>query len=330
MEKDFQAQQTLTALLRRGLGFSSGEALPFAEVVDWNAVLELARRQAVAGIMYAGLQTVEEELPLPREFVFTLAALVDRIEKKSRALEEFAARFTQELRDGGWHPVVMKGPEAARLYPCPLLRESGDLDIYIPPEEWESFAAAHPMGVKAPDCSLQWKQDGVLIDAHPHYFDLAGGRALPVVPSDEATMLMLSAHIRKHCMSAGVGLKQICDMAVSYARLPYGREDLLEIYKNTGTLRWNKLLAAFLETHLHCREHPFATEELPSPGPLGRIVFAGGDLGQHAPGRTGSLQASPLARKSDTALRILRRIPFSLRYAPGELLPYLSTLLKNQ
>lgn len=331
VETDIQAQKTLMVLLRRGLGFSAGEALPCAEGVDWNAVLGIARRQAVTGILYAGLQTVEEPLPIPEDTLFLLVALISRIEKKGKALDAFSARFTASLREEGWHPLVLKGPEVARLYPSELLRESGDLDLWLPEDEWNRFEAARPLWKKAPDGSLQWVADGVPVDLHRRYFDLScRKRFLPEVPSSEATLLMLSAHIRKHCMGSGVGLKQICDMAVAYSRLPYDREKLKDIYKNTGTLRWNRLLAAFLEAYLHCRDHPFLPGELPSPQPLASIVFSGGDQGQYAPGRTESLRSSSGRRKWDTFRRMARRVPFSLRYAPGELLPYLGTLLRNQ
>ena len=318
-------------LLRRGLGFSPGEALPPGDGIPWSEVLGLARRQAVTGLLYAGLQTVEERVTLPDDTLFTLAVLISRIEKRGKTLDDFSSRYTASLREEGWHPLVLKGPEVARLYPSAFLRESGDLDLWLPKDEWNRFEAAHPLWKKAPDGSLQWEEEGVPIDLHPRYFDLScKERLLPEVPSHEATLLMLSAHIRKHCMGSGVGLKQMCDMAVAYSRLPYDREKLKDIYKKTGTLRWNRLLAAFLEAYLHCREHPFLPDGLPSPEPLARIVFSGGDQGQYAPGRTQSLHSSSLLRKLDTLRRMLGRVPFSLRYAPGELLPYLGTLLKNQ
>ena len=298
----------------------------------WQQVLEMAHMQAVTGLVYAGLASLGKAYPAPyTDILFKLVGSADHTERTSRRIQAVSERILDRLTQEGWHPILMKGPDIARLYPYPFLRESGDIDLYISPQEWPGFLQAHQQIASAPDGSLQWEEEGVPIDLHQRYFDLHVKEAmLPEVPSTEALLVMLSAHIRKHCMTAGIGLKQLCDMAVAYERCDYDRELLLACYARTGMLAWNRLLAAFLAKHLHVSRLPFPRDDFPSVRPLEAIVFSGGNFGQYASGRQDKLLAGGRARKTDTVLRMLKRLPFSLRYAPKEWLYYAATLLRNQ
>ena len=331
METDLQTREIVLDLVRRGLGFPGEMQIPVMDDAEWKAVLDAACKQAVTGLVYAGLNTLDGTYHVPSDTAFLLVALMERTEQKARKLESVSKALMERLEQEGWHPVLMKGPSIACLYPQPYIRESGDIDLYIPHGEWEAFISGHKEVGNAPDGSLQWTEEGIPVDLHPNYFDLHLPESkLPPVPSAEATLLMLSVHILKHCMTSGIGLKQLCDMAVAYNRLEYDRQALIQYYKQTGTLSWNRLLAAFLARHYKGTNLPFDVDSLPSPRPLEKIVFSGGNFGQYASGRRKRLEGSAGSRKIDTALRMLGRLPFSLKYAPGEWFRYVGTLLRNQ
>ncbi len=137
---------------------------------------------------------------------------------------------------------------------------------------------------------------------------------------------MLSAHILKHCMGVGIGLRQLCDLAMAYKALAVPPEDLRRCFRDVGLERWNRLLFSFLHQYLGAEP---LYDTLPSPDPLLKIVLEGGNFGQHAQAREASLHKSPLRRKLGTAGLFLRRLPFSLRYAKKELVPMLGELLRG-
>ena len=322
---------------------------------EWLAVLEMARKQTVCGLVYRGVALLPEEVPVPDSVVFPLMQEAHRVIQQSRKIDQTAAEVLAFFERRSLHPLILKGPEAAKNYPKPELRESGDLDLYFPPKEFgkavhaaqerlripgqagndrsqagnDGSQAKNETLTTLPDGSIHYDWNGIDIDQHAEYFDLeVDPSVLLKVPSVEATLLMLSAHILKHSMGTGIGLRQLCDMAAAYQALPYNRERLLACYEKTDTLKWNELLAAFCLKYLGADRIPF-DEPLPDPQPLLDIVLTGGNFGHHEASREKVLQSSPLRRKADTALRFLKRLPFSLRYAPHQLVNRVKDLTKG-
>ena len=318
------AVEALFVLLRNALGGDSRPVL--LDGPGWEEMLDMAREQTVTGLVFQGVSRLPSIVKVPDQVLFRLMMEADRIKRRSTQVQAAARQLVTQYREAGLHPVLLKGPSIAALYPEPLLRESGDIDFYFPPEEFE--AAARMTGDRpAPDGSVHGTQDGIDIDLHRHYFDLhVRAERLPEVTSPEAVLLMLSAHIRKHCMGAGIGLRQLCDMAVAYRALDFDKDRLEQVYRQTGTLRWNRLLSAFLNRWLGA-DAPFGGGT--DPAPLLRIVHAGGNFGHHATSRKEALQHNPFRRKLDTSIRFLRRLPFSLRYAPQEFLPTVGDLFRG-
>ena len=313
------------ALIRAGLNGTPIPDFPKLEGKEWASMIALARRQTVVGLLYQGIGQLPPGYPLPQNILFVLIAEIGQIEKESRKVKAIADALTAELQAQGLHPLVMKGPAVAAFYAQPLLRECGDIDLYLPPEEFDKAAALAGEVTPAPDGSVHYKRDGIDIDQHRQYFDLHSGK-LPAVPSPEATLLMLSAHILKHCMGAGIGLRQLCDMAMAYKALAVPPERLRACFRDAGLERWNRLLFSFLHTYLGAEP---LYDDLPSPEPLLQIILEGGNFGHHSEAREASLYKSPLRRKLGTAGLFLRRLPFSLRYAKKELVPMVGELLKG-
>ena len=233
------------------------------------------------------------------------------------------------LQSAGLHPQVLKGPVTAGYYPRPAFREYGDVDLYLPAGELPTLAATVPEGVRKPDGSFHFEQEGVDVDVHPNWLDLPyAAKGLPAWPAPEAQLLMLSAHILKHATGAGVGLRQVVDMAAAYRKLDYSPDALKALYKSLHLERWNRLLCSFLARYLDTPNRLYPEDRL-SPEPLMRIIREGGNFGHHAASRSRALSRSAVLRKADTALCFLRRLPFSLRYGPRLAFSAFSTLVKG-
>jgi hypothetical protein len=141
---------------------------------------------------------------------------------------------------------------------------------------------------------------------------------------------MLNIHILKHACSAGVGLRQLCDMARAYSVLPYAESVYRQMCCEAGVFRWTLLLSSFLKKNLGAFNLPFSDASFPDPSPLERIVCRGGNFGHHSTSRKAALAGRPLFRKADTFLRLLSSLPFSLRYAPRTTFHWLSSLVPGQ
>ena len=321
------------ALLRAGL-WEQDLRLPSAfSAEDWQAILQTARQQAVLGLVYRGIAHLSGDQMPPADQRLLLLAEIDRIERRGRRMEEAQQELLRRFRDAGLHPLVQKGSEAGKYYPQPLLRESGDIDLFFAGEEFDR-AKALPPGVRtAPDGAGVFTFRDVTVELHPRYFDLhlPEGR-LPEVPSVYAELLLLSAHILKHAIGAGVGCKQLCDMAVALDRTD-GQYDkaLLEKYlQRAGLLRWQRVLCSLLVSDFGLDPARCLPGFEPcDPAPLRRIVLSGGAFGLFDPEREKAVRSGKEARKLQAAGAFLKRLPFSLRVAPRETFATIGELIKG-
>ncbi|MBQ6073438.1 MAG: nucleotidyltransferase family protein [Bacteroidales bacterium] len=324
------------SLLRSGLYSRplSPEELPPLETLDthtWVEVVKLARQQSVAGLIYFAITLLPDCIRIPGDIVLVLMADAEEIRRGNRHKALVTDQLMSHFRARGLEPLVMKGLTVARYYPDPELRHSGDIDLYLPkdkiPEAVKCLTAPHP----ASDGSIHSKEDGVDIDLHDRYFDIhCRSSVLPNPGTPEATILMLSAHILKHAIGPGVGIRQLCDLAVAWQALKPELDPsaIRNLFNRTGTYRWNRLLFSFLEENLGLSGSPFEGERIQT-GSLKTIILEGGNFGHHAEARKDALRAGNRRRKLNTLSRFLKRIPFSIRYSPRETFATVWTLIRG-
>ncbi len=312
------------------------DAAPAA--ADWQAILQLAREQAVLGLVYRGMAHIPADQLPPSAARMRLLADVDQLERRVRALAAVQEELLTCFAKADLHPAVQKGSEAGKYYAQPFLRESGDIDLYFPEGEFPRAEKLVREGLaEAPqtssDGSLVYKYKGATIEHHARYFDLhVPANRLPEVPSVIAELVMLSAHILKHAIGEGVGCKQLCDMARALDRTDgtYDKAALRDTLRRCGLLRWHRLLCSLLVSDLGLDPERCLPDFTPcNPDPLRRIVLRGGAFGFADPARRQAAGRGPVARKLHAAGAFLRRLPFSLRYAPRETLATVAELVKG-
>lgn len=321
------------ALLRAGL-WERDLRLPSAPSAEaWQSVLQTARRQDVTGLLYRGIAHLPEEQMPPSELRLSLLAGVDRIERRSRQMAEVQEELLRRFRDAGLHPLVQKGTEAGKYYAHPLLRESGDVDLYFPPGEFDRAKALPPGTRIAPDGACVFTFRDVTVELHSRYYDLhLPDSRLPEVPSVYAELLMLSAHILKHAIGAGVGCKQLCDLALALEKTDgqYDKSQLKKYLEAAGMLRWHRVLCSLLVEDLGLLPARCLPGFKPcNPAPLRRIVLAGGAFGLFDPAREKAVRSGKVVRKLQAASAFVKRLPFSLRVAPRETFATIGELVKG-
>lgn len=311
---------------------------------DWKLLLWEARRQRVSGLVAEAVAALpyEEQLPLAIRAKLTLE--LEFIKKKNIAVNVAARELLSTFEAEGFHPVIQKGPAVAALYPNPLHREPGDIDFYFPAGEFERSrvfvqslscdaslacgldsalaedcdAASRCAGstsssrgvVTAPimesDGAFWYKYKGVTIEHHPVFYDCRCQFPSIDVKSPEAMLLMLSAHILKHALGKGIGLKQIIDYYVARRTLDYDPVLLEHLIAKAGLRKWQRLLDDF--------------------GPALRLIVAKeGNFGSMPSLPMSGKPSVPMSRKPvsllqrlRTAAAFCRKIPFALRYSPRE------------
>ena len=328
--------ESLFLLLRAGLWSEVGE-FPSLNDEQWGMVIAESRRQAVQGLVCEGAKLLPEGKMPPQERSVDLLMESYALERRSAYVQEVFEALVALFRSKGLSPVVQKGPSVAQYYPNPLIRRSGDIDLFFLSEEFgQARKVAEGEGVairEESDGGLCYRWRNVTVEHHRRYYDCRSDFEGVEVPSNEATLLLLSTHILKHAIGTGIGLKQLCDYAVACTALKgqYDREDYMQQVRRAGLMRWQKMLDSFTCRYLGLKE-----ENAPSSGVAGgkqypekllSIILEGGDFGHHNPRRR--LSGSESDRRKNTVGFFVRRIPFALSVAPGEWLYTVGRLVRG-
>lgn len=329
MDKTLRA---LFALLQAGLWGTFDEAVASAfplSAGEWERVFTLARQQTVTGIAFRGLDFLPEEAAPPMGIMAKWMAHADRIEQSNRVMNETVARLYGHFASAGVEAVLQKGQGVAAMYPEPLLRECGDIDLYFPGHDGISDPLAGIDGAvreRQPDDSWVYVVDGIIVEHHTDLLDIQSPRAKRyvkrlieekgfekvvtgdgvevLVPAPEVNLLLLSSHILKHAFGVGIGLRQFCDYAVArrYYEGRVNEEEMREIWRMIGLEKWQGLLEGFL---------------VKKTGVLLDIVLKGGNFGVYSKDRE-NVPRARWARKVQTFKALMGNIGFAFRYAPGE------------
>lgn len=236
------------ALLRLGLGMKgqtpSGISLTPEE---WSALYDMAVRQSVLGVAYAGIQCLPKDAQPPMELAFQWASEAEAIRGHNRLVNGVAARLTELFAAEGRRSAILKGPANARLYPDPDMRQCGDIDIWVEGGRTEIESLLLKKGLlHVPDTSVPRPEsshhfhlpepiDGVEVEVH---FRPSSGNQNPFSnarlqkfleselenlvqtdagfwsPSVRFALVMQLAHIQRHFLTSGIGLRQLLDYLV--------------------------------------------------------------------------------------------------------------------
>lgn len=344
MTREYQA---LFALVRAGLWCRYDEAMASAfplSLESWERVFDLARQQTVTGVTFRGLDFLPEEVAPPMGLTAKWMAYADRIEKGNRKVNAVLARLCTHFASADTKVVLQKGPGVATIYPEPYLREYGDLDLFFPDCDGETDPMEGiPSAVKEarPDGSWEYVVGDVIVERHTYLVDILSPRAKKyvaelisekgfeevcidgcrvLVPVPEVNLLLLSSHILKHAFGVGIGLRQLCDMAVAwkYYSDRVDQDEMREIYRQTGLSKWSGLLEEFLTEYLGLETDGKCQEKcMKKSRTLLDIILKGGNFGRFK-GKEGFASERAKIRRLRTLESFLVNTRFALAYAPGE------------
>lgn len=131
--------QQFFALLRAGLGIevTDGNLFSVREKVDWETLFRMAKEQTITAIIWDGIMSLPENLYPPKTLWYQWLGNVLKIEKSNEYLNtilpeilERAAGAGIRMEDGVMPITLLKGQGTAAVYPNPLHRSPGDVDIY--------------------------------------------------------------------------------------------------------------------------------------------------------------------------------------------------------
>ena len=101
---------------------------------EWHEIYKMAEKQALMGLLFSAIEKLNEKdktaMP-PMSLFYQWTGLVLNTETQNKRLNEAAEHLTRIFKNGGLRCCVLKGQGIARLYPQPLRRQPGDIDLWV-------------------------------------------------------------------------------------------------------------------------------------------------------------------------------------------------------
>lgn len=253
-----------------------GQALPEIHAdLDWEKLIEEANDHAVTALLYSGLKRLNG---VPKEILNRVRATAISSAMRSQSMLVIQEEILDALAAQQIDCAVLKGMSVACHYPHPELRVPGDIDLLIGSTNLEAackalegigFVVDHETGLhtamrrKDVDVELHKKvttfpdtEKGAWAAA---YMEQAlqqlsrqeiSGHTFPTLQIS-FQLISLLTHMSRHMRSSGIGIRQLCDWAVTvhHLREEINQEDIV-ILENCGLLRFASITTRMCEKYL--------------------------------------------------------------------------------
>jgi hypothetical protein len=235
---------------------------PPEQAPDWSKVVYLARRHAVAPLLFWRLRELEIDLgvgsSVPAEVMARLQTDFYASGARHLLAEQHSARVLESLAEAAVPVLVLKGAVIGEFYPDPATRMYGDLDLLVPRARLdEAEAVLTRLGFTTSYSKAWWlghfhhlpvmatQDDAFAVELHWRVDDKDGVGRLPVEelwarsvpwvlggqPALRLDPIDTALHLCRHAAvqhRAQQGLRPLCDLAHVTARW--------------GTREWNTLV----------------------------------------------------------------------------------------
>lgn len=227
-------------LVRMGMGACVDNDVRL-DAAQWAHIADLASEQALSAIVLDGIARLSAEQAPPRDVLLRLIAVTQRVEADNRHLNVVAAKATARLGRDGLPAVVLKGQGLAVLYPNPLHRTPGDIDLWVKGSRAQVVDYARRYSPHArvlyhhvdfnvvPGVPIElhfvpsWMYQAPVNRRMQCFFEscraaslrnavmLPEGAGAVAVPTVTMNRVFILAHICRHLFTEGVGLRQLAD-----------------------------------------------------------------------------------------------------------------------
>lgn len=99
--------------------------------VDWKELYAIAKKQALLGVLFYGIQRLPKELAPEQKLLMQWMVMAEQIRKQNIRLFLDSVKVCKNFENKGFANCILKGQGNALLYPDPYMRTSGDIDIYL-------------------------------------------------------------------------------------------------------------------------------------------------------------------------------------------------------
>lgn len=98
---------------------------------NWKVMYDIAKKQALIGVLFHGIQQLPKELAPEGDLLMTWMGMAQRMKQQNMRLFMDSVKVCKNFKNVGFRNSILKGQGNALLYPDPYMRTPGDIDIYL-------------------------------------------------------------------------------------------------------------------------------------------------------------------------------------------------------
>ena len=228
--------------------------------LEWERMFTMARQQALLGVLNDAVHRLPAEQQPPE-------ALLSRWDSLTGKIAEIHARHLRHEKELGvifnrlgLSGCILKGTGLARLYPDPRRRQCGDIDVWVPGPR-KAIIKVLSKEYEVSDVIYQECKadifDDTEVEIHFHPAKLfnpfsnarlqrwcekhspVSGEAVLTYPDAAFNAVYCMAHMHRHYLAGGLGLRQMMDYYYILRELPAaGRGPAMRTLKRLGMGRF--------------------------------------------------------------------------------------------
>lgn len=256
-------------LLRVSLGLQ-GELSVVPSKEQWKQIFMISAKQTLLGVSFSGVEKLPECQRPPYEILSKWIASVVRIEQYNKHLNARVGELAKVCTEHSVKSCLLKGQGVATLYPNPLRRQAGDIDLWVRgsiDETLNAFKTISPLDEICHHHAHCHLFSDTIIEIHFQpswmYSPITNRRLrkffaqeetlqfanynekLGVNVTDVAFDLVFSAvHIYRHLFTEGIGLRQLLDYYYILTHSTY--EQRAEAFSVLSSLQMKKFVSALM------------------------------------------------------------------------------------
>ena len=219
---------------------SSKEIPGSLKEVDWKELYAIAKKQALLGVLFYGIQRLPKELAPEQKLLMQWMVMAEQIRKQNIRLFLDSVKVCKNFENKGFANCILKGQGNALLYPDPYMRTPGDIDIYLsggrrkimkyvdqvcPNQVMRYHHVDFPVMKTAIELHFtpsymfypihnrrmqKWFEE-VMGEQCNHRVSLPDGYGEIHVPQVSFNVIYILSHLYRHIFTEGIGLRQLLD-----------------------------------------------------------------------------------------------------------------------
>lgn len=332
---------------------------------EWKELFQIATKQGVVGICFRGIQSMntlavyarpdQGNWQMPKQLYKAWMSRSASVQASNDKMEKSCVSLQAEMCERGIDTIVLKGQSLHRYYgSLGCLRQSGDIDLWVLPQNGETFDARFLRIMSFVGAGRSFTRqhvqisnyDGFSVELHftpsvmssPKYdtrlqrwfdsrsewdcVDLKYGSIRTF--STEDNMVYVLQHCYNHFLYEGIGIRQVMDYYMVMAANEYSKDSVCHTLRFLGLHNFASGMMWVIKTVFHVSDSSLICE--PSER-IGRVILeeieAGGNFGQYGRGRVSRNKMLPffLARIKRNA-RFLTYFSSEVLFLPLYMIKY--------